>query len=95
MITIIHFTFLLYATQMLCIPATVDKQLLFHSNYCLLNSTLSLKQDGFCSNGGYALFTPRIMKNRRENAWRRGNGSLDSNSTQEDLASLHSPFFIS
>ena len=95
MISIIHFTRLLYAIRILHIPVTVDTQFLFNNDYCLLNSALSPKQDGFCQNGRYALFAPRIMKNGRENAWRRGNGSLDSNSTQEDLASLHSPFFIS
>ena len=95
MISIIHFTRLLYAIRILHIPVTVDTQFLFNNDYCLLNSALSAKQDGFCQNGRYALFAPRIMKNGRENAWRRGNGSLDPNSTHEDSASLHSPFFIS
>ena len=95
MISIIHFTCLLYAIRILRIPVTVDMQFLFNSDYCLLNSALSAKQDGFCQNDGYTLFAPRIMKNGRGNAWGRGNGSLDSNSTHEDSPSLHSPFFIS
>ena len=95
MISIIHFTRLLYAIRILHIPVTVDTQFLFNNDYCLLNSALSAKQDGFCQNGRYALFAPRIMKNGRGNAWGRGNESLDSNSTHEDSASLHSPFFIS
>ena len=95
MISIIHFTRLLYVVRILRIPVTVDMQFLFNNDYCLLNSALSAKQDGFCQNGRYALFAPRIMKNRRGNAWGRGNRSLDSNSTHEDSASLHPPFFIS
>ena len=95
MISIIHFTCLLYAIRILRIPVTVDTQFLFNNDYCLLNSALSPKQDGFCQNGRYTLFTHRIMKNGRGNAWGRGNGSLDSNSTHADSASLHSPFSIS
>ena len=95
MISIIHFTRLLYAIRILHIPVTVNTQFLFNNDYCLLNSALSAKQDGFCQNSRYALFTHRIMKNGRGNAWGRGNGSLDSNSTHEDSASLHSRFFIS
>ena len=95
MISIIHFTCLLYAIRILHIPVTIDTQFLFNNDYCLLNSALSAKQDGFCQNGRYTLFTPRIVKNGRENAWGRGSRSLDSNSTHADSASLHSPFFIS
>ena len=95
MISIIHFTRLLYAIRILHIPVTVDTQFLFNNDYCLSNSALSAKQDGFCQNGGYTLFSPRIMKNGRGNAWRRWNRSLDSNSTHEDSVSLQSPFFIS
>lgn len=71
MISIIHFTRLLYAIRILRIPVTADMQFLFNSDYCLLNSALSAKQDGFCQNDGYALFAPQIMKNGRGNAWRR------------------------
>ena len=95
MISIIHFTRLLYAIRILRIPVTVNMQFLFNNDYCLLNSALSAKQDGFCQNDGYALFAPQIMKNGRGNAWRRWNGSLDPNSTHADSASLHLPFFIS
>ena len=72
------------------IPVTVDTQFLFNNDYCLLNSALSPKQDGFCQNDGYALFASRIMKNGRGNAWRNRNTSLDSNSTHEDTASFQS-----
>ena len=95
MITIIHFTRLLYAIRILHIPVTVDTQFLFNNDYCPLNSALSPKQDGFCQNDGYTLFSPQIMKNGRGNAWGRWNGSLDPNSTHEDSVSLRSWFFIS
>ena len=95
MISIIHFTRLLYAIRILHIPVTVDTQFLFNNDYCPLNSALSPKQDGFCQNDGYTLFSPQIMKNGRGNAWGRWNGSLESNSTHEDSASLHLPLFIS
>ena len=90
MISIIHFTRLLYAIRILHIPVTVDTQFLFNNDYCPLNSALSPKQDGFCQNDGYALFASRIMKNGRGNAWRNRNTSLDSNSTHEDTASFQS-----
>ena len=71
MITIIHFTRLLYATQMLHVPVSLDTQLLSKGVEYSMRGLLSPKQDGFCQNGRYALFAPRIMKNGRENAWRR------------------------
>ena len=80
---------------MLHIPVSLDTQLLSKGVEYSMRSLLSPKQDGFCQNGRYTLFTSRIVKNGRENAWRRWNGSLDPNSTHADSASLHSPFFIS
>ena len=80
---------------MLRVPVSLDTWLLSKGVEYFMRGLLSPKQDGFCQNGGYALFAPRIMKNGRGNAWRRWNESLDPNSTHEDSASLHSPFFIS
>ena len=80
---------------MLHIPVSLDIWLLSKGVEYSMRGLLSPKQGGFCQNGRYALFTPWIMKNGRENAWRRWNESLDPNSTHEDSASFHSPFFIS
>ena len=68
MITIIHFTFLLYATQMLHIPVSLDTRLLSKGVKYSMRGLLSPKQDGIYPHGGYALFAPRIMKNGRGNA---------------------------